>query len=432
MNAVAIPSSRLAAAVFCAALLLATVASAQDAPAIWTDLQLATAPDSILPRAPAIEEEINRAYRPAHPATESRAGRSALLQFDGVVLVTVITLADMREESFRVPREGGGAMDIYHGQIMVGGTVLAFSPLARTVLTTAPLLGVRKLLLEERPSDERVRAEALAAATAFAGVARARGEALGGRARRAAIRRPVLGGPVLQAGSDDGVRPGLVVAAVDGEGTSGVSCTVAKVEPHEATLDCPQRVPERAVGHFLRSFGADVERYQVETAAITSDKARALFSESLAQEQVAIAFAASDQLAAKGFTVLPPGGADGEKSAMVAVREFVARHGLSERELEKFSIRFPPPEAQLQVVVDGYNTSVVRDGAVNLHRIHKAWATVSDGRGHKAEGVASLVVDEIKDWQEEGLQRADARQAVLDAVRCAIGRLVGAEGGTCS
>jgi hypothetical protein len=413
-------------------LLLGAPLHGEESPPIWADVQLATAADSILPRTAEVEAAIARAMRPVEPSADRGAGRSALLHFDGVVLVTVVTMVDLREETFHVPRGAGDTTDIYHGQVIVAGTVLAFSPLARTVLTTAPLLGVRKLLFERRPPEERLRAEALRAAAAFVDAARRRGEALGGRARRAAIRRSLLGGAVLQAGSDDGVRPGLVVAAVDPSAASGVSCTVKNVERREASLDCPERLPAAALGHYLRSVGTDVERYQVGAAAITSAKARALFATSLEQEQVAIAFAASDDLAERGLTVLPPGGEEGERSATLAVQEFMARHGVSLREMEKFSLRFPPPETRIEVVVDGYNTSVVRDGAVNDQRIHKAWATVRDGRGRSAEGVASLVVEEIRAWQDEGLQRADAREAVLKAVRCAAGRLVGQPGEECS
>ena len=128
---------------------------------------------------------------------------------------------------------------------------------------------------------------------------------------------------------------------------------------------------------------------------------------------------------------MPPGGRDGERVTEKGIRDYASEHGLTDAELEKFSLKFPSPEVQLDVVVDGYNSAIV-PGTVKRSRIHKAWVTVTDNRGHSVRGIGVDVVDEVDGWQEAVPQAADAREAIVNAVRCATGRLLGEEGRECA
>lgn len=409
------------------------VAQADDSPApIWGDVLLATPEGAILPRSLKGNREITKAFIPTDGGASAMGDtRGALMKFDGVVLIAIVTLADNREEAYHVPRTTGEAINIYNDQLILGGTVVALQPLTRTVLTTAPILGVRRLLLQTRPSEERVRDEAMHAASAFAHIAQQRGEMIGTLSRHATIRHRAFGAPILDAGSSDGVRPGLQVPAVDRDKATGVVCEVRRVNEHDSELECSGQPSDHAVGHFLRSDGRDVVKYQVLLSAITSPKARAVLARSLAADEVMVAFAASDKLAARGLTVLPPGGQEGQALIERAILEFEAGHGVADDLLKKFSLGFPSPEVQVDVLVDGYNTAVVHDTGVKRRRIHKAWATVNDNHGHSGQGIGVAVVDEIEDWQEEAPQTADAREAIINAVKCATGRLVGEEANEC-
>jgi len=405
---------------------------ADESPApMWGDVLLATPEGAILPRSLRGNREITSAFIP--PDAGGRAmgdARGALMNFDGVVLIAIVTLADHREEAYHVPRTTGDDIDIYNEQVILGGTVVALQPLTQTVLTTAPILGVRRLLLQARPSEARVRDEAMHAASAFAHVAQQRGETIGTRSRQAAIRRRTFGAPLLDAGRSDGVQPGLQIPAVDRDTATGVLCAVRRVNEHDSELECSGPPSDHAVGRYLRSDGRDVAKYQVLSAAITSPKAQAVLAQSLAADEVMVAFAASDQLAARGCTVLPPGGQEGLAVLERAILEFEAAHGVADSLLKTFSLGLSP-DHQVTVLVDGYNTAVVHGAGVKRRRIHKAWATVTDDHGHGGQGIGVAVVDEIEDWQEEAPQTADAREAIINAVKCATGRLVGEESKEC-
>ena len=61
--------------------------------------------------------------------------------------------------------------------------------------------------------------------------------------------------------------------------------------------------------------------------------------------------------AAAGVTVLPPGGTEGQRLTEDGIRQFASNYGVSDAELQRFSLKFPPAEVQVDVVVDGYNSA---------------------------------------------------------------------------
>ena len=114
------------------------------------------------------------------------------------------------------------------------------------------------------------------------------------------------------------------------------------------------------------------------------------------------------------------------------VRQFASRHGITDTELEIFSLKFPSAEVQLDAIVDGYNTTLIdRETGVRL-RIHKAWVTVSSQDGRRAQGTGVTQVDVIEGWQVEAPQAADARLAIINAARCATNRFLGADSKDCA
>jgi hypothetical protein len=173
-----------------------------------------------------------------------------------------------------------------------------------------------------------------------------------------------------------------------------------------------------------------VQRYQIVGSEITSEKAGELLGNSLEDDSVLMAFRASDELAARGLTVIPVRGSAGDRVARQGVRDFMAEYAVTDSEIAEFSPKFPPAEVQLELLVDGYNTSSVERG-VRRARIHKAWITLRDNRGRKVEGIGVEVVDEVADWQREQVRRADARQAMLNAVGCAVAIYLGEESKLC-
>ncbi|MBI4518045.1 MAG: hypothetical protein HY699_19755 [Deltaproteobacteria bacterium] len=398
---------------------------------VWGDVLLATPPTHLLPRALETEKALTAAFAPAANGRDRHDARGALLNADSVVLISVITLANDRAESFQVPLTTGHTVRIHVAQIILGGTVIAFSPLSRSVLTSVPLLGARVLRLRERPAFERLHDEAMKAGMEFARLAQARGQAIGARARSASVRRRTFGALQLEAGRKDGVMPGMMVSVVNAAADTGIECTVQAVGADTAELNCPTSPGDDTVGVFLRSVGVGTERYQVSTASITSAKARAVLGDAVAADEAMAAFAAADALAATGLTVLPPGGEEGERLTQQGIRQFAAAHGIADAELQRFSLNFPPAEVQVAVVVDGYNTQIVGGSPIKRIRAHKAWATITDSRGRRAEGVGVERIEEIEGWQDNAPQAADARQAIRKAVACATSRLLGGEAEEC-
>jgi hypothetical protein len=406
-------------------------AKISELPAVWADFIIATAPNSILPPDEENERLLTKSFIPPDSLLSQASARAALMNFSQVVVVGVLTLADSRRSDLHIPLTSGETVDLHLVEIVLGGTVIAFSPLTRTVLTSSPLLGVRRLNLKEEPSPARLADEVAKATTDFGRRAQERARRIFSRTVAAAVDKGAFGGAVLSAGRADGVLPGTVVSVVGSSAGGGVDCVAKDVRQHDAHLDCAGNVPSDATGTYLRPAGENTSRYQVVDATITSPKAIELLHVSIASDEAMVAFALSDALAAEGLTVLPPKSAEGERLQNDALRRFAAHHGLTESELETFSLKFPPAEVQLSVVVDGYNTAVVKQSRVERIRAHKAWVKVSDSAGKVAEGVGVLLVNEIPDWQEDAPHSADARLAIRRAVRCAAERFLGEEDKAC-
>lgn len=407
--------------------------SASSQPIVWGGMLVSTGDDSILTVTEELQSTLNGRFVEAGAAAHmgEADARDALLRGDAVVLLGVITLVDRREERFHVPLSSAGeTLDLYYGQLIVGGTVVAFLPITGTVLETEPVFGVRHLRLRSPPSEERLRQETVQAASAFAGAAGVRARMLGDRTEEAAVRKPLIGSPYIEASAANGLRPGVAVLTKGASGAT-IHCVVSKLGKGRSTLACPEDPRGNASGSFLRSTGVGARRHQVDGVSITSEKGRKFLDGSVDACEEMLAFAASDELAGLGRTVLPPSGGQGLRLIDRALYDFSFRYGLADSEVEKYTVRFPPPEVQVKVVLDGYNSKVVLETGVIRVRAHKAWAQVSDRKGRQGKGIGVERVDEIEGWQEVAPQAADARQAMIRAVRCAVRAYVGESGEEC-
>lgn len=407
--------------------------ASSDSKAVWGGVLSAIAWDSpILPLSVLRDGEFSSVLWSSPHEDNTSQGISALMNLESVVALALLTFADGREQEFRVPLSSGDVAEVFSKEIILGGTVVVFSPLTGSVLATSPILGARWLRLPQRPSAERLRAETLQALQAFVRLVRERGRIIQSRTRSTSVRVPVLGMPILEAGQSDGVRVGTAIDVVDSRAKRATQCLAAKVEDENAEMDCPESVTNGSKGTFVRAAGVGVERYQVRSASISSARARETLGTTVVADQSTIAFAASDTLAAHGLTVLPPADATGQRLVDHAVQEFMASHAIAQGEFEKLVLKFPPAEIQIDIVVDGYNSQMVREGTVKRVRAHKAWAKATDSLGRSADGVGVELVEEVTDWERDIALTADAMQAITAAVKCATDRLIGKESQQCT
>lgn len=138
-------------------------AHAGDGNLLWGDLVISTGKDSLLPGSPETEEILTRLFAQDRRSDISGSARAALMTLNQLVVLSAVTLADGRSSELHVPLTTGEQVDVYLEDIVLGGTVIAFSPLTRSVLTSLPILGVRRLRLSAAPTTGQIQAEALEA-----------------------------------------------------------------------------------------------------------------------------------------------------------------------------------------------------------------------------------------------------------------------------
>jgi hypothetical protein len=402
-----------------------------DGKVVWGGLLTAVPSDSsVLPLS--LRREFSSVSSTPAADEAPLQGIGAMMSLDSLVVLAFLTLADSRQQEYRVAHPTGEIVYVYRGQVILGGTVIVFSPLTGSALTSSPIQKVQPWQKpEQRASEEELHAQTLVALREFARLARERARSIESRTRSASVRVRVLGAPVLEAGKSDGARVGTVVDVIDSRANKATQCMVSTVEEDHSEMDCPASVTSGSEGRFVRASGVGVERYQIRKVSITSGKARETLDTAIAADESMLAFSAADSLAAHGLTVLPPADATGQMLMDRALHEFMAAHALAEAEFEKLTLKFPPAEAQIDIVVDGYNSQLLRGGPVKRVRASKAWARASDNLGRSAEGIGVYQAEEITDWQENIAPTADARQAIMLAVQCATDRLIGKESQHC-
>lgn len=393
-------------------------AALTDAPIIGGAMVM-TAEDSVARDDSGDRDAVMKGFPPTIPLEPSSAAKSALLKRDSVVMLAILERAGEDVEDLAVKLEDRTVNERVE-QMQLAGSVVAFVPLTATILASSPVLFTpppwagRPESFDETRKKQRIHGYL----AGFGAAAKSRADAMGGRVQTA----PVSGGLTghsLAAGSNKGVSVGTVVSVTADDSPDGTECVVKSVAETSASLDCRAAPKLPATGLFFRSTGEGVARYQVRNVAITSKKALEVLGSQVSDEQPLLAFAASDALSAAGLTVAPPGGRSGERLVAGGVDRFRKHYGIESSQFEKYDVEFTAPEVQIDVVVDGYNSTMVEDVS---RQVHKAWATVSDGT-KSVEGTAVLTNPEA--WVVRENDTISARAVMQSAVRCAVSRYLG-------
>ncbi len=100
---------------------------------------------------------------------------------------------------------------------------------------------------------------------------------------------------------------------------------------------------------------------------------------------------------------------------------------MTDSEIERFSTSLPPAHGQLNILVDGFNTVAV-EGRATRARAYKAWATI-EGPDENASAAAVVVESQVTDGiqSDGGVLKTYARQAMVEAVKCAMAALLDLE-----